>query len=139
VVYEGVHAEPRRYIGGSAGQSSLFQVFDAVLGLAHPDKPAGGYLRAIRAYMPPAHRAFVEDVERQSLVRSRAQQGSPALRAAYNDCLDQVDLFREIHMQLAQDFVVTPSGSSSDVQGTGGTALRSFLRGAQHATVSAKL
>lgn len=139
VLYEGVHDEPRKYLGGSAAQSSLMQVLDALLGLAHAEAPAGKYLRAIRAYMPPLHRAFVEDIERDARVRERALGGSAPLRAAYNTALDQMATFRELHMQLARDFIIRPSGATHDPQGTGGTALTSFLRGAQGTTTEAKL
>lgn len=139
VVYEGVSEAPKRYIGGSAAQSSLLQVFDALLGLAHPDSPAGAYLRTVRGYMPPAHRAFVEDIERTSRVRARADAGSDALRDAYNAALDCMERFRKEHMQLAHDYIVRPSGAGSDQKGTGGTALHTFLRGAQDTTTSAKL
>lgn len=139
VVYEGVSEEPRRYIGGSAAQSSLLQVFDAMLGLAHPDSPAGAYLRTVRGYMPPAHRAFVEDIERTSRVRARADAGTAPLRDAYNAALACMERFRTEHMQLAHDYIVRPSGSGSEQKGTGGTALHTFLRGAQDTTTAAKL
>lgn len=139
VVYEGVSEEPRRYIGGSAAQSSLLQSFDAFLGVAHPDAPAGGYLKTVRAYMPVPHRAFLEDVERTSGVRQRAQDGSQALRSAYNACLDQLDTFREHHMRLAYDYIIQQSGVPKDATGTGGTSLTAFLRGAQHTTTSSRL
>lgn len=139
VVYEGVSEAPRRYLGGSAAQSSLLQLFDAMLGVAHPDSPAGSYLRAVRGYMPPAHRAFVEDVERTSQVRARAHAGRSPLRDAYNDALACMERFREDHMQLAHDYITRPSGSASEQKGTGGTALNTFLRGAHESTISAKL
>lgn len=139
VVYEGVSEEPKRYLGGSAAQSSLLQVFDALLGLAHPDVPSGKYLRAVRAYMPPPHRAFVEDIERSSRVRERAVTGSTPLRDAYNASLAQMERFRDVHMQLAHDFVTRPSRANTEQQGTGGTALDTFLRGAQGTTTAAKL
>ncbi len=139
VVYEGVSEEPKRYIGGSAAQSSLLQVFDALLGLAHPDSPAGSYLRTVRAYMPPAHRAFVQDIERTSRVRARADAGSDALREAYNEALSRMERFRAEHMKLAHDYIIRPSGSGSEQKGTGGTALNTFLRGAQDTTTLAKL
>lgn len=139
VVYEGVWDEPRRYIGGSAAQSSLLQSFDAFLGVAHPEAPAGAYLKAVRAYMPVPHRAFLEDVERTSRVRQRAASGTPALREAYNACLDRLDTFRERHMQLAHDYIIRPSGAPKDATGTGGTSLTAFLRGAQHSTTSSRL
>ena len=138
VVYEGVDVAPRRYLGGSAGQSALIQSFDAVLGVHHPDAPAGAYLRAVREYMPPPHRAFVTEVERTSRVRARAEAGSPALRAAYDGAIDAVARFRAAHLRLAHDYIVAPAGTR-DATGTGGTALEDFLRGAQGDTEQARL
>lgn len=139
VIYEGVSDEPQRYMGGSAAQSALLQAFDAMLGVQHPDSPAGGYLRAVRAYMPPRHRAFVEDIERTSAVRARTVSGSAALKAAYNDAVQQIAAFRDAHMRLAHDYIVAPSGPARDVAGTGGTSLDSFLRGAHGATHAARV
>lgn len=139
VVYEGVSEAPRKLMGGSAAQSALLQSFDALLGVAHPDAPAGAYLRAVRDYMPPAHRAFVEEIERASQVRARAAQGGAALAEAYNAALGQLERFREAHMQLAHDYIIRPSGVAADATGTGGTALRTFLAGAHATTTQAKL
>lgn len=139
VVYEGVSDTPRKYLGGSAAQSALLQSFDALLGVVHPDAPAGAYLRAVRGYMPPAHRAFVEEIERRSQVRARAEHGSAALASAYNAALAQLERFREAHMQLALDYIIRPSGAAADATGTGGTALRTFLAGAHATTTQAKL
>ncbi len=138
VVYEGIDDAPRRYLGGSAGQSALIQSFDAVLGVHHPDAPAGAYLRMVRDYMPPPHRAFVTEVERIARVRARAAAGSPALRAVYDAAIDAVARFRAAHLQLAHDYIVAPAGTR-DATGTGGTALEDFLRGAQGDTHAARL
>lgn len=138
VIYEGVSEEPQRHIGGSAGQSSLFQLFDVVLGVQHADHPAGAYLRAVREYMPRAHRALVEDMERETQVRARALDASGALRDAYNGAVAEIAAFREAHMKLAHDYVVMPSGAGRDAVGTGGTSLDSFLRAAHRATSDAQ-
>ena len=139
VVYDGVSEEPKKYLGGSAAQSSLLQVFDALLGVAHPDAPAGKYLRAVRDYMPPPHRAFVEDIERSSRVRDRAVAGPAPLQDTYNASLAKMVQFRDAHMQLAHDYIIRPSGAESRHEGTGGTELKTFLRGAQGTTTAAKL
>lgn len=139
VVYEGVSHEPRRYVGGSAGQSSLIQAFDAFLGIDQGDTPVGRYLRAIRSYMPVAHRAFVVDLERASKVRMRAQRGSPALRSSYNSVIDQIDLFRNLHGALARDYIAQPAGTRPDDLGTGGTTFASFLHAARLTTARARL
>ena len=139
VVYEGVSEEPRRLIGGSAAQSALLQLFDAMLGVHHAENPAGAYLRTVRSFMPPPHRAFVEDTERDTRVRERAQHGSPALQEAYNGALQTIAAFRDAHMRLAHDYVVAPSASGRDTTGTGGTSLDSFLRGAHRSTGDARV
>lgn len=139
VIYEGVSEEPRRLIGGSAAQSALLQLFDAMLGVHHADHPAGVYLRTVRGYMPPRHRAFVEDTERDSRVRERARHGSVALQGAYNAALTAIAAFRDAHMRLAHDYIVAPSATGRDVTGTGGTALDSFLRGAHRSTSDARV
>jgi indoleamine 2,3-dioxygenase len=115
------------------------QTFDALLGVDHSDSPAGQYLRAIRRYMPVAHRAFVETVERSSQVRARVRQGTAVLRSAYNAALAELDRFRQIHAALAQDYIAKPSGAASDDQGTGGTSFASFLRTTRLATSRSKL
>jgi indoleamine 2,3-dioxygenase len=139
VVYEGVSEIPQRYVGGSAGQSSLVQSFDALLGVDHGDSPAGQYLRAIRRYMPVAHRAFLEAVEQSSQVRGRVRHGTAVLRSAYNAALAQLDQFRQFHEALAQDYIAKPSGAASDYHGTGGTSFASFLRTTRLATSRSKL
>lgn len=139
LVYEGVDEVPRKYVGGSAGQSSLLQALDAFLGIDHGDSFGGRYLRAIRAYMPVGHRAFVEDVERASRVRARVSAGGPQLRKVYNDTLDQIVHFRALHGALAQDYIVKPSGVAADDRGTGGTSVASFLSGTHAVTARSRL
>jgi indoleamine 2,3-dioxygenase len=139
VVYEGVWQEPRKYVGGSAGQSSLIQALDAVLGIDHGDSPAGHYLRSIRSYMPAAHRRFVTDIERSSQVRARVTGGSAGLRSAYNAALGEIARFRDSHVALAHDYIIVPAGMNADARGTGGTALAGFLRGTQVATTRSML
>jgi indoleamine 2,3-dioxygenase len=138
VIYEGVSPEPVRLVGGSAGQSSVMQALDAVLGVEHPSPETGPYLRLLRRYMPVGHRRFVDDAERHSRVRARASSGSPALRDAYNAAVEQVDLFRRRHIGLAHDFIVKPSGMAED-KGTGGTSFVDFLRDARIETAQARL
>ncbi len=139
VVYEGVSEEPQRLIGGSAAQSALLQLFDAMLGVHHADHPAGAYLRTVRGFMPPPHRAFVEDTERDTRVRERVKDGSVALQGAYNDALARIAAFRDAHMRLAHDYIVAPSASGRDTLGTGGTALDKFLGGAHRSTTDARV
>lgn len=138
-VYEGVSSTPRSYVGGSAGQSSLLQAIDALLGISHTPSTTGDYLRALRLYMPVDHRRFVEDVEQRSLVRERVRQGSGQLRAAYNDAVAQVAAFRNGHGNLAQRYIAKPAGESGGEAGTGGTSFADFLQSTHRSTAEAKL
>jgi indoleamine 2,3-dioxygenase len=143
VVYEGVSDEPRALIGGSAGQSSVMQALDAVLGIEHARPQTGAYLRLLRSYMPPAHRRFVDDCERLSRVRSfvaRSTEGADAaLRDAYNAAVAGVTQFRTLHVRLAHDYIAKPSGLNPDVKGTGGTSFVDFLRDTRRETIDAQL
>lgn len=139
VIYEGVSETPQLYVGGSAGQSSLIQALDAVLGIDHRSGKAGAYLREMRRYMPIGHRRFVEDIERLSQVREWAMSGSAALRQSYNAAVEQVDVFRRRHIGLAHDYIATPSGLTPGEKGTGGTDFIDFLRDARSETAGSKL
>jgi indoleamine 2,3-dioxygenase len=139
VKYAGVSDQPRKYVGGSAAQSSLIQALDALLAVAHVGTVAGPYLRDVRRYMPVGHRRFIEDIERHSRVRARGQSGSPALRSAYNAAVEQVDVFRRLHIGLAHDYVAKPSGMAPEEKGTGNTNFVRFLRDTRTATTRSRL
>lgn len=138
VVYEGVSETPQKYVGGSAGQSSLIQAIDALLGVSHSAQ-TDSYLRGVRNYMPVPHRRFLTDIENNSRVRRCAESGPATLRAAYNAAVAQVDLFRRRHIALAHDYISKPSGMAADEKGTGGTSFADFLRDAQLATARTTL
>lgn len=137
VVYEGVDPKPVKYIGGSAGQSSVIQVLDAALGVRHARPETGAYLRALRRYMPVGHRRLVEEAERLSRVRAMAGADA-SVRGAYNAAVEQLDLFRRRHIGLAHDFIAKPSGMI-DATGTGGTSFVDFLREARVGAARSKL
>eukprot|EP01046_Picozoa_sp_COSAG06_P011482 COSAG06_NODE_657_length_13324_cov_11.730380_6_plen_138_part_00 len=61
VVYEGCYAdEPMEFLGTSAAQSSVIQVFDAVLGVHHEETEGSAYLREVQGYMPRGHRELLQ-------------------------------------------------------------------------------
>lgn len=138
-IYEGVSESPRIHVGGSAGQSSLLQALDAALGIDHGASRAGAYLRDMRRYMPVGHRRFIADVERLAEIRARAMAGSPELKAAYNEAVEQVDTFRRRHIGLAHDYILKPSGLAAGEKGTGGTDFVDFLRDARNETALSKI
>jgi indoleamine 2,3-dioxygenase len=137
VIYEGVSEMPKRFVGGSAGQSALIQVIDALVGVQH-DAGAGSYLREVRSYMSKGHRRFLESVERISNVKRRASDGTHALRSAYNGVIEQLIAFRRRHLAIAHEYIAKPSGMDPAAKGTGGTNYSGFLRDAQLQTALAK-
>ncbi len=139
LVYDGVSAEPRTLIGGSAAQSSLIQSLDALVSVDHPSASAGAYLQKMRSYMPPKHQNFVNDVARLSNVRARAEAGAKRLEDAYNAVIREIGVFRSKHIKLAHDYIAVPSGMAAREKGTGGTDFVDFLQAVRDTTMSRKL
>ncbi len=138
VVYEGVSDVPRVLAGGSAGQSSVVQALDAALGVRH-DGMAGGFLHAMRAYMPPAHRQLVLDLEARSTLRDLAVAGdSPRLSEAFEEAVAALDVFRQRHIRLSVDYIRRPS-NDLDLVGTGGSDFVELLRDARTDTIAARV
>jgi indoleamine 2,3-dioxygenase len=138
-VLEGSGLPPQVLAGGSAAQSSLLQAVDAALGIAHPGAETGGFLRAMRRYMPPRHRAFVEAAEGASRVRARAAAGSAALRHAHAAAVAAMEAIRRDHLALVGRYIVQPSRLGAAERGTGGTDFLRFLRDARAETAAARL
>lgn len=137
VVYEGVDETPRLYAGGSAAQSALIQSLDAGLGVRHSDGETRPFLMAMRNYMQPGHRRFVEALEagpslRQFVLGQAAD--SPQLADRYNACLQSLDRFRRKHMEIAVRYISHQAASAEEAIGTGGTSFVSFLSKARKET-----
>lgn len=141
----------RQYSGGSNAQSSLIQFFDVCLGVEHSltgakkgSKP--GFLKDMRTYMPGPHRAFLEHVESISNIRQYASTNAD-VQVAYNEAVDELSRFRDIHIQIVTRYIINPSKkqgmaknagmnlavastneSTKSLHGTGGTALLPFLK-----------
>lgn len=118
--------------GGSNGQSSLIQFLDVVLGVEHTSQgssspeakqPGGGekeeqatsYHREVRAYMPAAHRQFLEHVELGGAsIRTLALLPGDApeqerLRAAFGAAVDAMTEFRNKHLEIVARYIIIPS------------------------------
>lgn len=127
VTYEGVDAleGPQSFRGETGAQSSLFPALDAALSVDHDENPLVRHVRAMRAYMPPKHRAFIDAVDDGPDVRAYvADRGTDGLAAAYDACLDQLVAFRSMHADYAREYILEPVG---DEEGTGGTPYGPFL------------
>ncbi|KAM7328805.1 indoleamine 2,3-dioxygenase 1 isoform X1 [Alexandromys fortis] len=145
LLYEGVWDTPKMYSGGSAGQSSIFQCLDILLGIKHKEGSPAEFLQEMREYMPPAHRSFLHSLESGPSVRDFVKsRGNEDVQKAYNDCVNGLLSLRRFHLGIVRTYIIDPSqkqhggGSKSEKpsenRGTGGTDLMSFLKSVTDAT-----
>ncbi|MEE2908080.1 MAG: hypothetical protein VX527_09655 [Planctomycetota bacterium] len=135
VIYEGVDDTPQCLFGGSAAQSSLLQAIDAAMGVTHEDNRSRHFLQAMRDYMPPPHRAFIEWLESGPSLQVGAQQANAT--EAYDRAIDALDQFRRDHMAITARYI-TQQGDET-AEGTGGTEYGTFLRVTRKETTDQRL
>ncbi|NXT68980.1 I23O2 dioxygenase, partial [Chaetops frenatus] len=155
LVYEGVSPEPMAYSGGSAAQSTVLHAFDEFLGICHREDSAA-FLHRMRDYMPPPHRAFVEEIHGAvSLKQHVLSSGAARLRAAFNRCVAALTDFRSYHIAIVTKYIsiaaarakagragpTTRAGPSAgkppsalEAKGTGGSHIFSFLKSIRDTT-----
>ena len=143
LAYEGVGSyagKPQQFRGETGAQSTIVPCLDAGLGIAHAPDPLTMYLQEMRDYMPPRHRAFLQDLEAATdnlgrpllagYVRDRKLR-NPDLWAAYSACVDLLAKFREIHIGYANSYIYrqhqSPASNPTAV-GTGGTPFMQYLQ-----------
>ena len=136
LIYQGVatyDGKPQQFRGETGAQSAIVPTMDALFNITHANDPLREYLREMRDYMPPQHRAFVTAVERRSrlrdFVRSRMPQ-LPELQNLYNDCLSSIEKFRTKHLEFAARYIhqQTPEDRNDTSIGTGGTPFMRYLK-----------
>lgn len=152
----------RKYRGGSNGQSSLLQFFDAALSVNHTR--CGNFHAEMREYMPGPHKRFLDDIESIANIRSYvdSHQDDAELLGAYNEAVAALSRFRDIHIALVTRFIIIPArqgrpaqfaerndiasmstkmasekGQTQELVGTGGTKLIPFLRTSRDETKEA--
>ncbi len=138
MIYEDVTPRPLEFFGGSAAQSSLFQVIDAVFGIKHDSE----YFNEILDYMQKKHRECIKFVEKNVKLGEYIKDANlDALNKCYNDCIKTVEKFRKLHYGLVYTYIIkmvkkekgetlteeNEENTESSEKGTGGTDLRSFL------------
>ncbi|XP_069473732.1 indoleamine 2,3-dioxygenase 2 [Ambystoma mexicanum] len=154
LIYEGVFEEPRSYSGGSAAQSTVFNAFDALLGVRHTSE-SGTFLHRMRDYMPPYHKAFLEEVQAiPPLQQYILSSGNSKLLTAYNNCAGALIELRNYHITIVSKYVsiagakakakrdqansngphLARSPSFLEEMGTGGTNVISFLKNVRDGT-----
>ncbi|XP_046948112.1 indoleamine 2,3-dioxygenase 1 [Lynx rufus] len=147
--YEGVWETPKKFAGGSAAQSSVFQCFDVLLGIQQSsgEESSFKFLQEMREYMPLAHRKFLQSLESAPSVREFViSKGDAKLKADYNECVKAMADLRKFHLKIVAKYIVIPSKnkhkanstseetSEPENKGTGGTSVMTFLKSVRNTT-----
>ena len=148
----------RESIGGSAAQSSTVPALDILLGVSHKSMDRGpSVFEEMREYMPGSHRAFLAEIGKlPDLGAFVRRQGKEQLTDAYNAVLSELAKWRSKHIGVVTTHIVSQARKEakekvaadevkdglsvrdeSELQGTGGTALIPFLKGARQDTEAA--
>ncbi|XP_077887379.1 indoleamine 2,3-dioxygenase 2 isoform X3 [Ictidomys tridecemlineatus] len=153
LIYEGISKEPLKYSGGSAAQSSVLHAFDEFLGIHHSEESAD-FLYRMRDYMPPSHKAFIEEIHSAPSLRDFIlSSGHGHCLTAYNQCLEALAELRSYHITVVTRYLVTAAARARsrrldhlpgppqalEDRGTGGTAVLSFLKNVRDKTLEATL
>ncbi|NXU74771.1 I23O2 dioxygenase, partial [Oreotrochilus melanogaster] len=150
LIYEGVCAQPMAFSGGSAAQSSVLHAFDELLGIHHSPE-SSAFLHRMRDYMPPPHRAFVEEIHRApSLKQHILSCPDPRLRVAFNRCVSALADLRSYHITIVTKYITIAAAkakaeradlgdrakapSALETKGTGGSHILSFLKSVRDTT-----
>ncbi len=135
VIYEGVKAyrgHPQQFRGETGAQSAIVPALDAMLGVKHKEDELSAYLREMRTYMPPAHCAFIESLERRTPVRPFVQRADRRpLTAAFNACVEALEAFRSLHLEYAAAYIFRQAQTDAKnphAVGTGGTPFMEYLK-----------
>ena len=135
LIYDGVaayHGQAQQFRGETGAQSAIIPSLDAMLGVAHKEDMLRTYLTEMRTYMPPAHREFIESLERRGSVRPFVQKSSrPRLTELYNACVAGVERFRSLHLEYAASYIFRQAQTNDKnphAVGTGGTPFMKYLQ-----------
>jgi indoleamine 2,3-dioxygenase len=119
VVYEGVESGPTSFRGETGAQSSIQPTLVAFLKIPHQESVLTNHLLDMRRFMPAAHRALIDEVEALPPVKPLAP------KEAFNDLLEAIATFREVHFGWADLYI---HRHVEDPRGTGGTPYRQWLK-----------
>jgi indoleamine 2,3-dioxygenase len=119
VVYEGMALTPMNFRGETGAQSSLMPALIAFMKIPHRQSALTDHLTDMRRFMPLQHRQLIAELEALPAVRDLAEP------EAYNEVLEAMATFREVHFTWAQEYV---NRWVEDPRGTGGTPYMEWLR-----------
>ena len=137
--------EPQLFRGETGAQSSIVPTLDALLNVEHERDELREYLDEMKSYMPPSHRELIKFIEDTSKVREQVS-GNKMLMELYDDCCQEISIFRSQHLRYAADYIHNQSTKStlfgsggSKVRGTGGTPFMKYLKKHRDETDSSKI
>jgi indoleamine 2,3-dioxygenase len=119
VVYEGVDEIPLNFRGETGAQSSIMPALVAFMKIPHRRSMLTDHLADMRRFMPPEHREVIEEVQQMPDMRPLAD------KLVYNDLLDAIVAFREVHLGWAHQYI---NRWVEDPRGTGGTPYMQWLQ-----------
>lgn len=131
LIYEGEYDNKPQFFRGETGaQSVIVPVLDAFLGISHENDLLRDYLDEMREYMPPKHRAFLEEIERLGPVRDFCAEMGGKTAKQFNDCVQNLQDFRTQHLEYAASYIHKQSQTkkNSTAVGTGGTPFMKYLK-----------
>jgi indoleamine 2,3-dioxygenase len=118
VVYEGVDARPMDFRGETGAQSSIVPALVALMKIPHRPSQLTDHLAEMQKFMPREHRELIAEVRAMPDLRPLADE------APYNDILEAMATFREVHYGWAEEYI---NKRTSDPRGTGGTPYMQWL------------
>ena len=145
LIYESCfNEEPQLFRGETGAQSSIVPTLDALLNVVHEKDELREYLDEMKSYMPPSHRDLIKYVEDHSKVKQEVADNKELMKL-YDDCCQEISIFRSQHLRYAADYIQNQSTKStlfgsggSKVRGTGGTPFMKYLRKHRDETDSSK-
>jgi indoleamine 2,3-dioxygenase len=145
LIYESCfNEEPQLFRGETGAQSSIVPTLDALLNVVHEKDELREYLDEMKSYMPPSHRDLIKYVEDHSKVKQEVADNKELMKL-YDDCCQEISIFRSQHLRYAADYIHNQSTKStlfgsggSKVRGTGGTPFMKYLRKHRDETDSSK-
>ena len=146
LIYESCFDEkPQLFRGETGAQSSIVPTLDALLNVEHERDELREYLDEMKSYMPPSHRELIKFIEDTSKVKEQVSSNK-GLMELYDDCCQEISIFRSQHLRYAADYIHNQSTKStlfgsggSKVRGTGGTPFMKYLKKHRDETDSSKI
>ena len=146
LIYESCFDEkPQLFRGETGAQSSIVPTLDALLNVKHEKDELREYLDEMKSYMPPSHRELIKFIEDASKVKEQVSSNR-MLMELYDDCCQEISIFRSQHLRYAADYIHNQSTKStlfgsggSKVRGTGGTPFMKYLKKHRDETDSSKI